>query len=203
MVLGARCYDCRTHISARYPLIELTTGVLFALAALTWGPTLESVKWSAFLFLMLGLIFTDLDTRILPDEFTLGGIALGVAAAALVPFRGGLLFDVWPEAPPALLSMLESAAAAAFVSGTMWLIAALYSKVRGKEGLGFGDVKMVAMMGAFLGLSKALLAIFIGCTAGSVLGLAYIYWRKKDPSTYELPFGSFLGAAGIVVSFLR
>jgi leader peptidase (prepilin peptidase)/N-methyltransferase len=147
------------------------------------------------------MVFSDLETRILPDQFTLGGLALGVVAAAVVPFQGGLFETLWPQLPAWLASVGQSLLAAGMVSGAMWTAGWLFAKVRHKEGLGFGDVKMVAMMGAFLGLSKALLAIFFGCVAGSVGGLAYIYLTKKDPASYQLPFGTFLGAAAIVVSF--
>jgi len=201
IALGGRCRDCRTSISWRYPGVELLTGILFALAVLTWGPTLETIKWCVFLFLLLGMIFTDIDLRLLPDEFTIGGIVLGVVAAGIVPMDGGLFALLWPDLLPVVASMAQSLLAAGIVAGALWLVGLLYARVRHKEGLGFGDVKMVAMMGAFLGLSEAMVAVFLGCTAGAIGGLAYIYWRKKDAATYELPFGSFLGAAAIFVSF--
>jgi leader peptidase (prepilin peptidase)/N-methyltransferase len=202
LMLGGRCRDCRVRISWRYPALEALTGVLFALVVLTWGPTLAALKWCVAMFLLLGMIVTDLETRILPDEFTLGGFALGVVAAAAVPFEGGLVQTLWPVVPLRVASVLQALLAAGVVTGAMWLVGVLYAKVRHKEGLGFGDVKMVAMMGAFLGLSQALAAIFIGCLSGAVIGLAYIRWSRQDPATYELPFGSFLGAGAIVASFL-
>jgi leader peptidase (prepilin peptidase)/N-methyltransferase len=201
LLLGARCRDCRTAIPARYTLVELLTGLLFALYVLTWGPTAEAVKWCVFAFLLLGMIFSDLETRLLPDQFTFGGLAAGIAAAAFVPFRGSLLSLLWPDIPLRVVSMAQALLAAAIVSSALWLVGVLYKAVRHKEGLGFGDVKMVAMMAAFLGLSKTLLAVFLGCAAGAVIGLAYIHWTKKEAADYELPFGSFLGAAAILVSF--
>jgi leader peptidase (prepilin peptidase)/N-methyltransferase len=84
----------------------------------------------------------------------------------------------------------------------MWGLGALYQKLRHKEGLGLGDVKMVAMIGAFLGLQPAILAVMVGSLLGSVIGLAYIYLSRKDASTYELPFGTFLGAGAIAVALL-
>ncbi len=84
----------------------------------------------------------------------------------------------------------------------LWGLGALYQKIRHKEGLGLGDVKMVAMIGAFLGLGGAMLTVMAGSLLGSVIGLAYIYLARKDPGTYELPFGSFLGAGAIVIALL-
>jgi len=198
--LGGRCRHCLASIAWRYPLVEALTAALFAVGVLLWGPTLAAGKFALFAFLQLGMIFSDLETRLLPDQFTKGGILLGLAAAWLVPLRGG--FFTWfawlPD--PRLNSLLDSALAAGAVSGALWLIGVIYSKVRAREGLGFGDVKMVAMIGAFLGLAPALMTVFLGCITGSALGLAYIAWKKKDASTYELPFGSFLGAAAIAVA---
>src|SRR5262249_10508738 len=98
------------------------------------------------------------------------------------------------------LSLAQSAVGAAIPSGFLWLTGELYRKVRHREGLGFGDVKMIAMVGAFLGLRGSLLTLIVGSLAGSVIGLAFILVMRKDHTSYELPFGSFLGAASIAVS---
>jgi leader peptidase (prepilin peptidase)/N-methyltransferase len=102
--------------------------------------------------------------------------------------------------PPRVASVAESAFSAVVLSGVLWAIGAAYEKLRGREGLGFGDVKMVGMIGAFLGLGPALLTVVVGSTLGSVCGLLYIFLSKKDAGTYELPFGSFLGAAALLVA---
>jgi leader peptidase (prepilin peptidase) / N-methyltransferase len=96
---------------------------------------------------------------------------------------------------------LEAAFSAALLSGVLWAIGAAYEKLRGKEGLGFGDVKMVGMIAAFLGLGPALLTVVVGSTLGSICGLLFIFLTKKEASTYELPFGSFLGLAALIVAF--
>ena len=91
---------------------------------------------------------------------------------------------------------------AAIPSGCLWVVGELYQKIRHREGLGFGDVKMVAAIGAFLGLHNSLLALIAGSLLGSVVGLVYILATKKDHGTYPLPFGTFLGIGAILVSLL-
>ncbi len=189
LLLQGRCRHCRSGIHWRYPLVEALTSILFAVAVAVWGPTPAALKFALFAFLQLGMIFSDLETRLLPDEFTKGGIVLGLIAAVLAPQRSSIAF-----------SLLDAAAGAAVCSGSLWAVGWLYSKIRHKEGLGFGDVKMVAMIGAFLGAGPALMALFLGCLLGSAVGLCYIYLAKKDAASYELPFGSFLGVAAIFVA---
>jgi leader peptidase (prepilin peptidase)/N-methyltransferase len=99
-----------------------------------------------------------------------------------------------------LASLVESALSAALASGAIWLVGALYFRIRQREGLGLGDVKMVAMIGAFLGLQGALLTLMIASLLGALGGLVYILFTGKNASTYELPFGSFLGAAALAVA---
>jgi leader peptidase (prepilin peptidase)/N-methyltransferase len=100
-----------------------------------------------------------------------------------------------------MLSVAESAFSAVFVSSMLWAFGALYQKIRHKEGLGLGDVKMVGMMGAFFGLQGALFTTIIGSVLGSVVGIIYIYAARKEAASYELPFGSFLAFAAIVAAF--
>ena len=97
-------------------------------------------------------------------------------------------------------SLIEAAFGAALASGSIWFVGWAYKKVRQREGMGFGDVKMIAMMGAFLGAPNALLTIAAGSAFGAIAGIAFIKIAGKDPSTYELPFGSFLGIAGLLVT---
>lgn len=199
LLLNGRCRHCLAAISWRYPLVEALTGALFAAGVVLWGPSLGAVRFAVFAFLMLGMIFSDLETRLLPDQFTKGGIALGLVAAWISPLTGGFFSELHITSNFRLNSVLDSALAAACISAALWLIGWAYSKIRNRDGLGFGDVKMVAAMGAFLGLAPALMAVFAGCISGSLLGLAWIHLKKKD-SLYELPFGSFLGAGAIVVA---
>jgi leader peptidase (prepilin peptidase)/N-methyltransferase len=163
---------------------------------------LPAVKFCVFSAILITLVFADLEERILPDEFTLGGAAAGVIFAGFVPFNYGIVRLLLLRVDnPRLVSMGESLFSALFCGGTLWLVGFLYHKFRQREGLGFGDVKMVAMIGAFLGLQGALMTLIIGSLLGAVMGLCYIWFTGKDASTYELPFGTFLGAAALGVGF--
>jgi leader peptidase (prepilin peptidase)/N-methyltransferase len=203
-LLGARCRWCRTRISARYPIVEALTGALFAWIVFMRSVTPLAAKDCLFAALMVGLIFTDLEQRILPDEFTLGGALSGILIAAWVPMDRGLISYLLPYSwSPRMVSVVDAAASALMISLLMWAVGAAYLKLRKREGLGLGDVKMIATAGAFLGLEGALLMLMIGSVLGSVVGYAYIRIARKDPSTYELPFGSFLGVAALGIALLR
>jgi leader peptidase (prepilin peptidase)/N-methyltransferase len=200
-LLGGRCRSCGAAIPIRYPIVELATGVAFYAVVLWIGPTLEALKYCVFAAIQIALIAMDMEERILADEFTKGGIALGLGFAALIPMRMGLLQLFLPaDWPQMVISVTESAFSAAFLSGILWSIGVLYKKLRGREGMGFGDVKMVGMIAAFLGLWPALATVMVGSTLGSISGLLYIFLSKKDASTHELPFGSFRGVGAILVA---
>jgi leader peptidase (prepilin peptidase) / N-methyltransferase len=201
VLLGAKCRACGAAIAWRYPAVEALTGGLFWLAVTVHGPTLAGLKWSVFAAILVALIFTDLETRILPDEFTKGGMILGFLFAPVAPLPQGLLQLFWPAMTQELSSLLDSLIAAAVLAGGLWLVAVLYQRVRGREGLGFGDVKMLGLLGAFLGLESSLLVVLLASLFGSVLGLIWVKLRNEDMSSYELPFGAFLGTAGLVVAF--
>ncbi len=203
LLLRGRCRHCQRSIPVRYPAVELLTGLLFALVVMLHGPTLAALKMWLFAALVVGLIFTDLEERILPDEFTLGGTLAALVIAAIVPMPPGFLsLFVPPGFPLVWLSLGEAVLGAVVASGALWTVGKAYELLRKREGLGFGDVKMVAMIGAFLGLSGALFTLVLGSVLGSVAGLAYILVTRKDASTYQLPYGSFLGAATLVVAVI-
>jgi leader peptidase (prepilin peptidase)/N-methyltransferase len=206
LLLKGRCRHCGKSISARYPAVEALTAVLFFSFAGALGPTLPALKFCLLSALLLGMIFADLEELILPDEFTLGGIAAGLALSWVVPISDGtanILFSI-VGAPlnTHTLSLADSVLGAAIPSGFLWLTGALYEKLRHKEGLGFGDVKMVAAIGAFLGLHNTLLTLIAGSLLGSVVGLVYILATRKDHKSYPLPFGTFLGIGAIGVSLV-
>jgi len=203
LVLGGRCQACKERIPLRYPLVELATGAAFALCAAALGPTLIALKYSLYSAIMIALIACDLEERILPDEFTLGGTLLGLALAPFVPLERYFVSMMMPYSlGPRWPSLAESAFGAAVGSGSIWLVGYLYQKIRHREGLGLGDVKMIAMIGAFMGLRAALLTLIVASLLGSIVGFVYIRVTKQDTSTYELPFGSFLGFAALVVAVL-
>lgn len=203
-LLRARCRWCGARIPWRYPLVEALTGALFAWIVLTEGATPAAAKGCLLAALMVGLIFSDLEERILPDEFTLGGAFAGVLLAAWIPIDRGIISLFLPYSwGGRVVSVIEAAAGAVLTSLLVWTIGAVYQKIRKREGLGLGDVKMIATAGAFLGLEGALLTLMIGSILGSVVGLAYIRITGKDSATYELPFGSFLGVAALGILLLR
>jgi len=201
VLLGARCRHCKARISWRYPVVELATGLLFFYWVYAHGVTALAIKMCVLSALLVGLIFSDLEERILPDEMTKGGIVLGLIFAWFVEiqdFSGRAILGLMHIPIPERYSSLEEAAmGAALPAFFLWGGGWLYQKVRHKEGLGFGDVKLIAMVGAFLGLHSALLTLILGSIAGSIVGLAYIKWTHQDASSYELPFGTFLGVAAL------
>ena len=206
-LLGGRCRHCRARISPRYPVVELLTGTLFFVFVYTLGPSLAALKMCVFSAILVGLVFADLEERILPDELTLGGALVGLVFAVFVPVPDitaqALLWLAGLDLTPGIPQSLAEAAFGAILPALfLWGGGWVYYKVRHREGLGFGDVKLIAMVGAFLGLRGALLTLILGSIAGSVLGYGYIKLTGKDASTYELPFGSFLGAAALAVALI-
>lgn len=202
LVLRGRCRHCQKPIPLRYPLVEALTAGLFLAIVLVRGASPNALTLCVFGALSIGLLFSDLEERDLPDQFTLGGIVLGLVFAWFVPFSSSLFSLILPDWNRHLLSVAESAFGAIVPAFLLWGVGAIYSLVRHKEGLGFGDVKMVAMIGAFLGVMGAAAVVMVGSLLGSVLGLAYIYGTHKDPGSYELPFGTFLGVGAIAVALL-
>ena len=204
LLLRGRCRYCAQSIAWRYPIVECLTALLFLLSVHSLGLTLVSAKYCLLCALLVGLIFADFEERILPDEFTLGGTLAGLVFAWFVPVDDivahAILSPFGIELHPRVLSLAESLAGALVPTFFLWLGGYLYEKIRHREGLGFGDVKMMAMIGAFLGLRASLLTLIAGSVVGSVIGLLYILITRKDASSYELPFGTFLGAAAIVVA---
>lgn len=186
LLLLGRCRRCRARISPRYPAVEATNGGLYLWLALTQGATLETAVLMAFVTALLVLTLVDLDHQLLPDVITLPGIALGIASSLLVPG--------WPVRP------LTAVLSAAFGYLAFFAVAGAYKKARGIEGLGRGDFKMVAMLGAFLGWEKMLLTVFLATLAGTAVGLGLMFLRGRS-SQHALPLGTFLGLAALVVLF--
>jgi leader peptidase (prepilin peptidase)/N-methyltransferase len=185
VILRGRCRGCKARISWRYPVVEaLTAAAFFYFVWQGGGFTPVALKWCVFSAILIALIFTDIETLLLPDEFTIGGLCAGLAIS-------------WFAPPP---SFLEALAGAAVPSLALWLVGWLFEKLRHKEGLGFGDVKMIAMIGSFLGLRGALLSIALGAVVGAVVGLIWIIVTRKDAATYPLPFGMFLGIAALITA---
>jgi leader peptidase (prepilin peptidase)/N-methyltransferase len=182
LLLLGRCRQCRAPISARYPLVELATGVLFVLHYFVFGWTLLLAVRLLFAAAMIALFFIDLEHRLLPDRITLPGIATGLLASLFLP----------PGIRDALIGMIAG-------GGVLWAIGEAYYRYAGHEGMGGGDVKMLAMIGAFLGWQLVIVTLVFSSIAGAVIGLVVIAARRGDMK-YALPFGTFLGIAAVVSS---
>lgn len=203
-LLRGRCRQCGVRIHWRYPVVELLTAICFAFFVHKSGLSVIALKYCVFSAIVIALTFCDFDTLILPDELTIGGFLIGLAFALFTPvpdttFR--LIAGIFGALPgPRVLAEGEALLGAIVPAGSIWLGGWIFEKLRHKEGLGFGDVKMLAMVGAFLGIQGALLTIVLGALAGSIIGLVYIKATGKDAGSFQLPFGSFLGAAALVAA---
>ena len=199
LLLRGKCRSCSGRISLEYPIVELLTGAAVLGAVWRFGVTPAMVLNGAFFCALIALIFIDLHHRILPDAITLPLTAAGLALAffqvseILVP--AGDIADgaVGRWMQHSMASLLGIAVG----GGSLWLVSRVYFWVRKVEGLGFGDVKLMAAVGAFLGWQLAILTIFLGSLAGAFIGSSYMIYKGKD-FRYELPFGTFLGATAII-----
>jgi len=179
VVLGARCRTCQTRLSFRHPLIEALTAAMFGAAAWYYGPSVLLASRLVFGCALIVLFAIDLEHHLLPNVITLPGIAVGLA------------FSFVTE--PGWIASLVGAVVG---GGSLWLIAEAYYRIRHEDGLGMGDVKMLAMIGAFIGWPLTIVTLMMASFAGACVGLVVIALRKGDLK-YALPFGTFLavGAA--------
>ena len=229
--LRGKCRNCGLAISPMYPLVELATGLLFVACYLEFGLTQTAVKWLFFTCLLIVLTITDLRVRLLPDLVNWPGFVAGLFFSAVAPPNDGsavfLFASLFHSTPPrAVQGLLDGLLGAAFGSFLLWGVAALYKRVRGREGMGMGDVKMMAMVGAFLGARGAFLTILLGTVLGTLVGVTIIValyavgWQHKlaerasrrglggvkalrwtIASQYQLPLGTFLGIAALLVVY--
>ena len=237
LLLRGRCRHCRASVTPRYLFVEVATAALFLACYWHFGLTLAMLKYCVFGFLLLGLIFTDAETKLLPNKMTLPGLALGILFSLLVPvndlasqFLPGIVsLPVSSDISWRLLSLLDSLLGAAVGASFIYGAGAIYLRARGVEGMGLGDVKLMAMVGAFLGLKLTIFTLFTASIVGSLFGLAtvLIVWikrtrrfmaRQKTSATaarkrawqsartvyrhYEMPFGVFLGTMAIIAVFV-
>jgi leader peptidase (prepilin peptidase)/N-methyltransferase len=181
VALGGRCRTCRAPVSPLYPIVEAVTALVFVAGYLLYGLTPLGIVRVAFACALIVLFVTDLQHQILPNAITLPGIAVGFACSLFLP----------PGWRDSLIGI-------AIGGGVLYAIAEGYYRIRGHEGLGMGDVKLLAMIGAFLGWKLVLLTLVLASFSGSVIGLAVIASSRGDMK-HALPFGTFL-AIGAVIS---
>jgi leader peptidase (prepilin peptidase) / N-methyltransferase len=191
--LGGRCRVCRTPISWRYPLTELAAGLLFALSLLHFGPRPATLVAALFCCLMLVLGEIDGEHMILPDRITYPGIALGLA---LQPLFGGARLAPWDRY--GLWGAALGATAGAAILLAIW---AGWYLLRREEGMGLGDVKMLALVGAFLGWQGVAITLFFASLLGAVVGLGLLAAQRSASLKTQLPFGVFLALAGLLALF--
>jgi leader peptidase (prepilin peptidase) / N-methyltransferase len=202
LLLGGRCRKCKQTISVRYPLIEVFTGVVSGLIYLKFGLGIEWLVYFLFCAALIVLAFIDADHRILPDVITLNGLWIGLAISIFMwlpsPLVARLLQGLGVADPgPRLISIVSSLIGAAVGGGLLWFVREAYFRLRGVEGMGFGDVKMMAMVGAFIGTALTLFTILVGSVLGSIIGITLVRFAGKDRE-YELPFGTFLSLGAIL-----
>jgi leader peptidase (prepilin peptidase)/N-methyltransferase len=203
-LLKGRCRNCGKAIGLRYLLVELTTAALFAATVARFGWSLNGLKWCLFEAIMTVLFWVDLEERILPDEFTLGGSALGLLFAFFTKVPGDLGVLLLPSLGTRGQSLFEALAGALVLTVPLAAIGFIWGRVTKREVLGMGDVKLVPCIGLFLGLEAGIQTLLIGSLAAVALGGMYIFITKKKAREYPLPLGSFYcGAAAIVPVLMK
>lgn len=205
LLLRGRCRACHTRISWRYPLVEAGLVALFAFAAIRFEQQpLALIEAAALCFLLLGLLVMDWEIFRLPDSFTLPGIVLGVIQT-LLP-NGGLISTLRlartaPMALPHWPPVISSLAGALGGAGLLLLIRLIYRLLRQREGMGLGDVKLAALLGAWLGVAGAGLSLMLAILLGAAVGLLLIARGRQPAGTSRLPFGTFLCTGGLLTLF--
>jgi len=182
-LLRGRCRTCQTPISVQYPIVELTTGLLFLAGYFAFGATALFVVRVIFACAMVVLFAIDFEHQILPNEITLPGVALGVVCSLFLP----------PGVKASMIGLL--------VGGLFpFLVAEAYLRIRGREGMGMGDFKMLAMVGAFLGWPLVWATLILACLLGIVIGGSALLISRRGMAT-RIPFGTFIAVAALVCAY--
>lgn len=184
LLLGGRCRQCRGPIAIRYPALELVTLLVFLIHAAAFGWSGLLVVRLLFACALIVLFAIDLEHHLLPDVITLPGIVIGLAASVAFP----------PGLADAVLGIFIG-------GGALWLIGEAYFRYSGQEGMGGGDVKMLAMIGAFLGWKLVLVTLVLSSVGGSLIGVLVIALKRGDMK-YALPYGTFLALGAMAASLV-
>jgi leader peptidase (prepilin peptidase)/N-methyltransferase len=188
IILRGKCRDCGGKISWRYPLVELITALLALLLFLKFGPTLTFLTFFIFTAVLIVIAFIDLDHQIIPDILTLPGIPIFFLAAIF-------LVDI-----PWKLPWLEALLGLLIGGGVLFTIAFLYELITKREGMGGGDIKLLAMIGGFLGWKSLIFILLFSSFSGAIVGVTAMIIKKQDMK-YAIPFGPFLSAAAVAYPF--
>ena len=191
LILKGKCRFCAAKISARYPLVEFITGLMAVSTYLKFGFGIDFVFMFYFVACMIALTFIDLDFKIIPDEINFSGLFMGFIYAGYKAYSVG---DLQP--------LIQALIGALVGAGFLYALALFYLKVRNIEALGFGDVKLLAFIGSYVGWFGALFTIFFGSLLG-LLGSFFFMkmYKTEDLFKLEIPFGPFLAIAGIIYLF--
>lgn len=208
LFLRGKCSKCNSKISFRYPLVEILTGLLFLATVWSFGLSIETFFYLIFISALIPITFIDLEHMIIPNVITYPGIIVGILYNALKTDWGYGLelinnFSLGIQSFFSLLSevpILDSIFGVILGGGILLLIAYVYEAVKKRQGMGMGDVKLLAMIGAFFGWEGVLFVIFLGSILGSVIGISIIIAKRGDLK-YALPFGPFLSIAAVIYIF--
>jgi leader peptidase (prepilin peptidase)/N-methyltransferase len=184
LLLGGKCRSCREPISVQYPVVELLNGLLAVSLFIKFGPTLTFAVLFLLCAALVVITFIDLEHQIIPDVISLSGIVVGFACSFFLPWLG------WFDSLTGIL----------LGGGSLLLVAYGYQLLTGKEGMGGGDIKLLAMLGAFLGWRSVPFIIFAASLAGSVIGVSVMLAKGKD-SKLAIPFGPFLAFGAVLYIF--
>jgi len=206
IALGAKCRKCKEHTSIRYPAVEALTAALFVAVAWHDGMGVRLPFDLVFVSALLALVFIDAEHMILPNAITYPGIVFAVVARIVIPFLTRFPhFDDLPslingpfEGLPIWVASLGGAVIGALVGGgSLWFMGWIWERLRGVEAMGLGDVKMMFMVGAYLGWRLTILTIFVGVLTGSIIGVVLMARQRERNMQMLLPFGIFLGIGAI------
>ena len=184
LLLRGHCAQCDTPISARYPFVELLTGPLTGLAAWQFGFGPEALSAFILIWILIALTGIDIDTQLLPDSMTLALLWIGLAVN---------LFDTWTSLPSAVMGAMLG-------YGSLWSVYWAFKLVTGKEGMGYGDFKLLGALGAWFGWQTVPVMILMSSFAGALLGISILLLRRLERDT-PMPFGPYLAGAGLVILF--
>jgi len=215
-LLGGRCRACSARISLRYPAVELLTAILFLACYMWFGPALLTVKFCIFSFLLVGLLFMDAETGLLPREFTYPGIVLGLGFSTAAPtdsYGTQLLVHAYNgHLTSSQVSFLDAVLGALLGAGFFFVSSGLYFLVRKRQGMGTGDLALIGMSGTFLGLKLTLIVLFLAPLSATLYALMRAVRHmteagknrgsiKESLQSWKIPFGVFISAVSLGVVF--